>query len=150
MALGTRKREYGGSSMDVAGALDHFEQKMAFTTGPVELNRAIENGVLVGVGALKHLDPSHAEIKSMHTAEAARRRGIGRAMVEHLVAVARARRYRRVSLETGSAPVFAPARALYASAGFAPCGPFSDYRLSPNSAYMTLELDPAPEPAQSR
>jgi putative acetyltransferase len=95
---------------------------------------------LLAVGALKRLDDRHAEVKSMHTAEAARRRGIGRAMVEHLVGVARERGYRRVSLETGSGPAFAAARGLYASVGFTPCGPFGDYRPSPASAYMTLSL----------
>jgi putative acetyltransferase len=77
----------------------------------------------------------------MHTAEAARGRGIGRALVEHLIGVARDRGYRRVSLETGSGPAFAPARRLYAGAGFGPSGPFAGYRPSPNSAYMTLTLD---------
>ena len=100
-----------------------------------------ENRELLGVGALKRLDELHAELKSMHTAEAARRRGVGRAMVDHLVGIARARGYRRVSIETGSPAVFAPARALYASAGFEPCGPFGEYQPSPNSAYMTLDLD---------
>jgi putative acetyltransferase len=99
---------------------------------------------LLGVGALKRLDDTHAEIKSMHTAEAARGRGVGRAMVEHLLAVARERGYTRVSLETGSGPAFAPARGLYARVGFAPCEPFADYGPSPNSAYMTLSLDGAP------
>jgi putative acetyltransferase len=99
-----------------------------------------EDGRLLGVGALRHIDGSHAELKSMHTAEAARGRGVGRAMVEHLLGVARARGYRRVSLETGSMAAFAPARALYASVGFVPCAPFADYPDSPNSFYMTLEL----------
>jgi putative acetyltransferase len=98
------------------------------------------DGELLGVGALKSLDPTHAEIKSMHTAERARGAGVGRAMVEHLLAVAAARGCRRVSLETGSMEAFAPARALYASVGFRPCGPFGDYRESPNSTFMTLEL----------
>jgi putative acetyltransferase len=97
-------------------------------------------GELLGVAALKRLDGEHAEIKSMHTAEAARGRGIGRALVDHLVELARARGHRRISLETGSGAAFAPARALYASAGFVPCEPFADYRPSPNSAYMTLEV----------
>ena len=105
-----------------------------------------ENGALVGVGALKQLDESQVEVKSMHTAQAARRRGVGRAMVDHLIGIARARGYRRVSIETGSTAVFAPARALYASAGFEPCGPFGEYQPSPNSAYMTLELDHGREP----
>jgi putative acetyltransferase len=96
---------------------------------------------LLGVAALKRLDDRHAEIKSMHTAEAARGQGIGRAMVDHLVGVAREAGYRRVSLETGAGPPFAAARRLYASAGFSPCGAFADYRPSPNSAYMTMSLD---------
>ncbi len=95
---------------------------------------------VLGVGALKRLDGAHAEVKSMHTAEEARGRGVGRALVDHLIGVARERGYRRVSLETGSGPAFEPARRLYASAGFEPCEAFGDYRPSPNSAYMTLEL----------
>jgi len=76
------------------------------------------DGELLAVAALKRLDDHHAEIKSMHTAHAARGRGIGRAMVDHLVGVARERGFRRVSLETGAGPAFAPARSLYASAEF--------------------------------
>jgi len=97
-------------------------------------------GELLGVGALKRLDAGHAEIKSMHTAEAARGRGVGRAMLAHLLDVARGRGYRRISLETGSMAEFAPARALYASAGFTECAPFADYVPSPNSTFMTLTL----------
>ncbi len=97
-------------------------------------------GVLLAVGALKRLDPDHAEVKSMHTVAAARGQGIGRRMAEHLIGVAREEGYRRLSLETGSMVEFAPARALYASVGFKPCGPFGDYPASPNSTYMTLEL----------
>jgi putative acetyltransferase len=99
------------------------------------------DGELLGVGALKQLDGQHGELKSMHTAEAARGQGIGRAMLGHLVGVARERGYRRVSLETGTMAAFAPARAMYASAGFQPCEPFSDYRTGPNSVCMTLTLD---------
>lgn len=78
----------------------------------------------------------------MHTAEVARGRGIGRAMVEHLLRVARERGFRRVSLETGSMEAFAAARSLYARAGFEPCAPFGDYRASRNSVFMTLSLEP--------
>jgi putative acetyltransferase len=98
------------------------------------------DGVLVAVGALKRLDSEHAEVKSMHTVVAERGRGAGRRMLDHLIAVARADGYRRVSLETGSMAAFAPARSLYAGAGFVECEPFADYRLSPNSTYMTLYL----------
>ena len=98
-------------------------------------------GQLLGVAALEQLDEHHAEVKSMHTAQEARGRGIGRAMVDHLIRVAHNRGLRRVSLETGSMSAFAPARRLYASAGFRPCGPFGDYAPSPNSTYMTLLLN---------
>ncbi len=110
------------------------------------LDRSVEffsfrrDGTLLGVGALKRLDGQHAEVKSMHTAQGARGGGIGRAILDHLLAVARERGYRRVSLETGSMAEFGPARALYAGAGFVPCEPFADYRPSPNSTFMTLAL----------
>jgi putative acetyltransferase len=99
-----------------------------------------QRGELLAVGALKRLDDQHAEVKTMHTVEHARGRGIGRAMLEHLLAVARERGFERVSLETGSMQAFAAARSLYASAGFARCEPFGDYRQSTNSTYMTIGL----------
>jgi putative acetyltransferase len=99
-----------------------------------------DDGALLAVGALKPIDDEHAEVKSMHTVEAARGRGVGRAMVDHLVGVARDRGFRRVSLETGAMDAFVPARALYESAGFEPCEPFGDYRHSRNSVYLTLRL----------
>jgi len=103
------------------------------------------DGELLAVGALKQLDAHHGEVKSMHTAEIARRRGIGRALLQHLLRVARERGYRRASLETGSMAAFVPARSLYAAAGFELCESFGEYRPSPNSIYMTLSLD-GPEP----
>jgi putative acetyltransferase len=97
-------------------------------------------GELLAIGALRHLDDDHCEVKSMHTAAAARRSGIGRAMLAHLIGVARQRGYRRISLETGSMAGFAPARALYASGGFLECGPFADYEPGPYSTFMTRAL----------
>jgi putative acetyltransferase len=76
----------------------------------------------------------------MHTALAARRMGVGRAVLTHLISVARARGYQLLSLETGSMDGFAPARALYASAGFTVCGPLAGYQPSPHSAFMSLRL----------
>ena len=101
---------------------------------------ARRDGVLLGVGALKRLDETHAELKSMHTSEAARGQGVGRAMVDHLLAVAADRGCRRVSLETGTMDAFAPARSLYAKVGFEPCTPFGEYTINPHSACMTIDL----------
>jgi putative acetyltransferase len=98
------------------------------------------DGMLLAIGALKHLDDEHAELKSMHTAAEVRGRGVGGVMLGHLLMVAKERGYRRVSIETGSMAAFAPARAMYSSAGFTTCGPFGDYVLSPNAMFMTLEL----------
>lgn len=98
-------------------------------------------GGVLGIGAIKRLGADHAEIKSMHTAEAARGRGIGRAMLIYLLEVARTRGFRRVSLETGTTAAFAPARMLYQSAGFVLCGPFAGYRPSEDNLFMTLEFD---------
>jgi len=100
-------------------------------------------GVLVEIGALKRLDDSHAEAKSMHTSEAARGQGVGRAMVDHLLAVAAARSYQRVSLETGTMDAFAPARSLYTKVGFIPCEPFGEYTANPHSICMTMIIEPA-------
>jgi len=118
---------------------------------------AWEDDALAGVGALKALSAEHGEVKSMHTAEAMRRRGVGGAILRHIIAAARSRGMSRLSLETGSWPYFAPARELYARHGFAECPPFGDYRPDPNSVFMTKELgergrggagvDPGPTPA---
>ena len=97
---------------------------------------------LLGCVALKELDAEHGELKSMRTDAAARGRGLGARLLEHVLAEAARRGYRRVSLETGSQEFFRPARTLYAKYGFVECGPFGDYVLDPNSVFMTLELEP--------
>jgi putative acetyltransferase len=111
--------------------------------GDITFWSAWEGDAVVGVGALRQLDGGHGEIKSMHTAEAARGRGVGSAMLRHIMATARARGMSRLSLETGSWPYFEPARALYTRHGFVECRPFGDYREDPNSVFMTRELDGA-------
>lgn len=94
------------------------------------------------MGALKDLGAGHGELKSMHTAETARGRGVAGAIVEHLVALGRERGLTRLSLETGTPEAFRPARSLYARHGFVECGPFGDYAPSAYSTFMTLEVDP--------
>jgi putative acetyltransferase len=102
---------------------------------------ARRGGSLMGVGAIRRLDDTHAELKAMHTRAEARGQGVGQAMLTHLLRVAEARGYQRVSLETGTMDAFAPARALYLKAGFRPCPPFGRYTVNPYSVCMTLVLD---------
>jgi putative acetyltransferase len=100
-----------------------------------------DGAALAGFGALRQLDASHGEIKSMRTASSHLRQGVASRMLQHLLDEATARGYARVSLETGSMAFFEPARRLYASFGFGPCAPFGDYRPDPNSVFMTKWLD---------
>jgi putative acetyltransferase len=95
---------------------------------------------LLGCGALKQLDPTHGEVKSMRTPQALRRRGAGRAVLGHIIGQARLRGMKRLSLETGNFHAFRPAQELYASFGFTFCGPFASYTDDPNSVFMTLAL----------
>jgi putative acetyltransferase len=95
---------------------------------------------LLGVGALKRLSADHGEVKSMHTAQKARRRGVASIILAQIIAAARDAGLRRLSLETGSMAMFEPARELYHRHGFRDCAPFGDYVEDPHSAFMTLEL----------
>lgn len=104
---------------------------------------AVLDGRVVGCVALQELDLSHGEIKSMHTAEVARGTGVGKALVLHLLAEAKARSYTRLSLETGTMAGFAPARRLYQRFGFSICPPFGDYFEDSNSVCMTITLSSA-------
>ncbi len=95
---------------------------------------------LAACGALKQIDPSHGELKSMRAHPEFRGKGAGRAMLDHLLGEARQRGYTRVSLESGRPEAFRPARALYEANGFAECPPFADYAADDFSICMTREL----------
>lgn len=95
---------------------------------------------LVAIGALKSLDETNGELKSMRVADTHLGTGAGRAMLRHLIAEARSRGMRTLWLETGSTDDFQPALRLYASEGFVECGPFGDYPENPFSVFMTLPL----------
>ena len=101
---------------------------------------AWEGSLLLGCGALKELDRKHGEVKSMRTPAALRRKGAGRAILAHIIDVARSRSYEHLSLETGSVVAFKPAQRLYESFGFTYCGPFGEYMGDPNSVFMTMRL----------
>jgi putative acetyltransferase len=117
-------------ALNVDGLLDRKVTFVSFRDG----------GTVLGVAALKELDTAHGEVKSMHTAGEARGRGVGRALLSHLLDTARSRGYQRVSLETGTTPGFAAARALYESAGFAPTGPFGGYPQTEDNTFYSLGL----------
>jgi putative acetyltransferase len=102
---------------------------------------AWENGELLGCGALKELDSQHGEIKSMRTSRRHRRKGVAKALLDHIIGEAGRRSYGRLSLETGSMEAFEPARQLYARSGFTFCAPFGDYVEDPNSVFMKKELN---------
>ena len=106
----------------------------------VRLWVACEGSDILGTAALAALEPAHEELKSMRTHPARRGEGIASHLLERLLADARSRAVRRISLETGSMDFFAPARALYRQAGFVSCPPFGVYNNDPNSTFMTLAL----------
>ena len=134
--------------------LRHFELMRA--TSPAESCHVMEPGTLLendaalfaardgdavlGVGALTVIAPGHGELKSMHTAAEARGRGVARAVLRALMGHAHDTGLTRLSLETGSAEEFAPARALYAAHGFEDCPPFGSYVVDPLSVFMTRML----------
>lgn len=99
-----------------------------------------DDGGVLGTVALAPLEPGHVELKSMRVSGMRRGAGLGRMLLEHVLAAAAADGATRVSLETGAEPYFAPARALYARHGFDECAPFGSYVLDPNSVFMTRVL----------
>ena len=100
----------------------------------------MDGDILVGCGAIKRLDASHAEVKSMRSAPARQRSGIASLLLDHIITEASRMGFARLSLETGSTEFFLPARNLYRKFGFEYCGPFADYRPDPNSVFMTRTL----------
>lgn len=121
---------------DNAHALD----AAALVDPAVTFFTARDGDALLGMAALRELAPDHAELKSMRTAPDALRRGVARTLLTHLLAEARARGYARLSLETGTAPMFGPANALYEAAGFIDGAPFGGYLASTHNRFMTLAL----------
>ncbi len=148
-------REDDLTGPEITGLLErHLENMHAITPAgsvhALDINRLKEPGItfwsawhgdeLLGCAALKELDGSHGEIKSMRTVEAHRGKGVASQLLEHLIGVARQRGYGRLSLETGSTSAFEAARSLYGRYGFAATGPFADYSDDPHSAFMSRSL----------
>jgi putative acetyltransferase len=118
----------------------HMMDKTTLATPGIRFFVLRDAGVPLAMGAYKRIDATHAEIKSMHVLSEARGRGLSKAMLDHLVAAARADGIARLSLETGVQPTFVAARSLYERAGFMDCPPFDGYGPDPNSIFMTKVL----------
>jgi putative acetyltransferase len=101
---------------------------------------AWKDDVLMGTGALKRMDAENGEVKSMHTLVSARRSGVGKTMLAHIIAEAKTMGIKRLWLETGSFEFFAPARAMYLNNGFVECDAFTGYKPDLNSTFMTREI----------
>jgi putative acetyltransferase len=99
-----------------------------------------QNDILLGCGALKELSPVHGEIKSMRTGSAHLRQGVAARTLEHIIGLARARGYRKLSLETGSGAAFDPALALYRKRGFKNGDSFGDYVPTEFNQFLHLTL----------
>jgi putative acetyltransferase len=143
------------SGSEIAGFLDEHVQQMRSIT-PLESKHAFDlDGLrkpeitfwsvtdgdsLVGCGAIKRLDAGHAELKSMRTTPTRKRSGIASLLLEHIITEAKRMGFTRLSLETGAADFFLPARKLYEKFGFIRCEPFADYQPDPNSTFMTRML----------
>lgn len=143
------------SGPEIARFLDEHIQQMRSLT-PLESKHALDldslrkpeitfwsvsdGSSLVGCGAIKRLDAGHAELKSMRTRPTQQRSGIASQLLEHIIAEAKRMGFTRLSLETGAAEFFLPARRLYEKFGFQHCEPFADYQPDPNSTFMTRAL----------
>ncbi|MHA1548357.1 MAG: GNAT family N-acetyltransferase [Alphaproteobacteria bacterium] len=128
------------SAANACSQADHAADVASLCASEVTFWSAREGVTLLGCAALREIEPAHAEIKSMHTDAAYRGRGVGTALMHHLLGEAHTRHYVRLSLETGASDGFAAARALYSRFGFEVCGPFHTYPDHPDSFFMTLEL----------
>lgn len=101
---------------------------------------AWQDNALAGCVAIKTLNNDMAELKSMRTTKAYRGKGVGQALLQFIIEHAKTQGFSSLSLETGTQDYFAPARSLYRKFGFTACGPFGQYKLDPNSHFMTLKL----------
>lgn len=138
--LGLLEQHVEAARADVPLSSDHTLEAGALREPGIDIWAYWSANDLLGFAALKELALGHGEIKSMHVAEAKRRTGVGTALLRHIIAEARRRGMKRLSLETGSAEKYNPARALYRAHGFSECGPFGGYAPDPHNVFMSLDL----------
>lgn len=118
----------------------HALDASALAEPGVDLFVLSDGGRALAMGALRRIDGTSFEIKSMRTLPDHTGRGFGRAVLEHLIAVATQRGARRLSLETGSGASFEPALSLYRSRGFQSGPAFGGYAATDFNQFLHLDL----------
>ncbi|PJI87452.1 GNAT family N-acetyltransferase [Sphingomonas koreensis] len=139
--IGLLEVHAGGMLANSPPGTCHFLDLSKLKTPDITFLSAWEDETLLGIGAVKQLDGTTGEIKSMRTAEAALGRGVGTAILRHIIGLARERGYAALKLETGTGEAFDAAHALYARHGFAPCPPFADYEATDFNRFFALPLN---------
>lgn len=139
--IGLLEIHAGGMLANSPPGACHFLDLSGLKTPDITFLSAWEGETLLGIGAVKALDGATGEIKSMRTTQAALGRGVGTAILRHIIGLARDRGYTALKLETGTGEAFDAAHALYARHGFAPCPPFADYEASEFNRFFALTLD---------
>ncbi|WP_375291927.1 GNAT family N-acetyltransferase [Qipengyuania sp.] len=118
-----------------------FALDLAGLSGPqITIWAVWADDVVAGIGAIKQLSPTHGEIKSMRTDPAHLRQGVAALLLDRIMEHARSTGITRLSLETGTGPVFEPALALYRKRGFTNGPAFGDYKPTAFNQYLHLEL----------
>jgi GNAT superfamily N-acetyltransferase len=134
-------REYA-ASLDVDLAFQNFDEELqrfsseyAPPKGAFLLAR--DQGEYLACIGVREFSDEIGEIKRLYVVPVARGRGLGRVLVERIIAVARDIGYRSLLLDT--LPFMKEAQALYSSFGFKPT---SAYRFNPieGSAFLRLDL----------
>lgn len=137
--------EAGGADADelarlVSGELGqpwsaaHFQAACAAERGRYVLVARADTGLLAFCALAGAAD--EVEVHNLAVHRAARRRGLGRALLRHALAVARTRGAQRMFLEVRAGNV--AARALYASCGFVLAGRRRDYYSEPREDALLL------------
>ena len=140
--IGLLEIHAGGMLANSPPGTCHFLDLSGLKTPDITFLSAWEDETLLGIGAVKQLDGETGEIKSMRTAEAALGRGVGTAILRHIIGLGRERGYAALKLETGTGEAFDAAHALYARHGFSPCPPFADYEATDFNRFFALPLNP--------
>lgn len=126
----------------VSLAFQDYEAEFAALPGPYAAPRgsillAWQGDAVAGCGALRPVDATCAELKRVYLRPAARGLGLGRRLVETLIADARRAGYQRLCLDV--LPEFTVARTLYGALGFQPAPPVSTNPV-PGTAFLGLDL----------